>query len=519
MNPQLPIVNVLDTLRLMSPELFLFVWALVVITVDLFASRKNDSLTGYTALVGIVIAGGFLAFAGEGVAFGRMFINDPLALFFKVIFLGAAFMAVGSSFGLTKEKIQNHRGEFYGLILFSTVGMMFLASSQEIISLYIGLELTTIPLFILAAFYKDDKLSVESGIKYFVVGAFSSALLLYGLSFLYGMTGTTFLNGVPGDPSATHMASLLAASHINYFGGGNSSGFVILIANICILAGVGFKLALPPFHQWAPDVYEGAPTPVASFLSVGSKAAGLVAFMKIFLMGLFGYISVEMKPNDWGMLVGVMSAVAMIIGNIVAIRQTNIKRMLAYSSIAQAGYIMIGMIALNQHGVSSVAFYTLVYLFANMGAFAAVTVFEDNTGSTEIGNYKGLAQTSPFFAALLSIFMLSLAGIPPLGGFIAKYKVFAAGIDQTSFPGFEWLYWLVGVGLLTSVFSLYYYVRVIKEMYFAKDASIYTMTFNKPILMVLIIALIGVLVTGLYPEPIFEFANKIYYSFSFSVIK
>ena len=506
MNPQLPIADVLETVRLMLPEIFLFAWALLVITVDLVTSRKSDSLVGYVTLIGIAIAGVLLYFTGNGIGFGWMFINDSLSTFFKVIFLGAAFIAVGSSFGITKDKIINHRGEFYGLILFSTVGTMFLASSHELVSLYIGLELTTIPLFVLAAFYKDDKLSIESGIKYFVIGAFSSAMLLFGFSFLYGLSGTTVL---------TQMSLNLAGNHITY----NSSGFVIIIANVCILAGIGFKLSLPPFHQWAPDVYEGAPTPVASFLSVGSKAAGLVAFVKIFLIGLWGYISYEMRPNDWGMLVGVMSAVAMIIGNVVAIRQNNIKRMLAYSSIAQAGYIMIGMLAINEHGISSVLFYTFVYLFANMGAFAAVTVFEDKTGTTAIGNYKGLAQTSPFFALAMSIFMLSLAGIPPLGGFMAKYKVFAAAINQTSAQGFEWLYWLVGVGLVTSVFSLYYYVRVIKEMYFTKEKSIYTMTFNKPILFVMILCLIGVLVTGLYPEPVFKYANEVYNSFSFSILK
>ncbi|HDL01082.1 MAG TPA: NADH-quinone oxidoreductase subunit N [candidate division Zixibacteria bacterium] len=505
MNPQLPIVNVLDTVRLMLPEIFLFVWALVVITVDLITSRKNESVVGYTALFGIVVTGILLIVAGDGVAFGNMFINDSLSLFFNIIFLGAAFMAIGSSFGLMRQKIQNHRGEFYGLIMFSTVGMMFLAASHELVSLYIGLELTTIPLFVLAAFYKDDKLSIEAGIKYFVIGAFSSAMLLYGFSFLYGISGTTQL---------LQMSVNIASIHLTH----QDIGFTILIANVCILAGIGFKLSLPPFHQWAPDVYEGAPTPVASFLSVGSKAAGLVAFAKIFLIGLWGFIGAEMKPNDWGILVGIMSAVGMIIGNVVAIRQTNIKRMLAYSSIAQAGYIMIGMLALNEHGISSVLFYTFVYLFANMGAFAAVTVFEDKTGSTEISNYKGLAQTSPFFAAVLSIFMLSLAGIPPLGGFMEKYKVFAAAVNQASIGRIDWMYWLVGIGLLTSVFSLYYYVNVIKQMYFAKEKSVYTMTFNTPVFAVLVICLLGVLVTGLYPEPILDFAQKVYFTFSFSVL-
>jgi NADH-quinone oxidoreductase subunit N len=491
---QLPEYN----LQMMAPEIVLFLGALVVITLDVITRRKNGSLVGYVAMAAVALAGVVLAFTDYGRGFGNMFFNSPLAMFFKVIFLGASFMTIGSSFGITQTKIVNHRGEFFGLIMFSTVGMMFLASSRELLSLYVGLELTTIPLFVLAAFFKDDKKSVEAGIKYLIVGAFSSALLLYGISFLYGLSGTTDL---------LQMRMILATKQLHTQG---EMGAILLLAIVTILAGLGFKLALPPFHQWVPDVYEGAPTPVTAFLSVGSKAAGIVAFINVVVIGLFSFYEPLMAPNDWGMLVGVLAAAALVIGNTVAIRQTNIKRMLAYSSIAHAGYIMIGMLALNELGLASVGFYMFAYMFTNMGAFAIVTLFEDKTGSCEIADYDGLARTSPFTAASLTVFLLSLTGIPPLAGFVGKFYVFAAAIKQAgSQAGMHWLYWLVGLGLLTSVFSLYYYANVIKVMYFGKRTEPVTMSFNSPAMLVIAIGLVGVVLYGLFPASIMDFASKI----------
>jgi len=499
MNFQLPEIH----LSLMLPELFLFVWALLIIAFDVVTKRKNEHVVGYLTLLGLLITGAILSVTGYGSGFGNMFFNDPMALFFKVIFLGSAFMAIASSFGLTHQKIVNHRGEFYALILFSTVGMMFLSSSNELLSLYIGLELTTIPLFILAAFFKDNKLSVEAGMKYFVIGAFSSALLLYGISFIYGLSGTTDL---------VQMKINLAITHLTF----KDIGVIISLAILLILGGVGFKLALPPFHQWTPDVYEGAPTPIAAFLSVGSKAAGLVAFAKIFINGLFAFYGAEMAPNDWGRLVGVGAILAMIIGNVVAIRQTNIKRMLGYSSIAQVGYIMIGMVSMNELGLTSVGFYMFTYMFANMGAFAVVAFFEDKTGSCQIQSYQGLSKSSPFLATSLTLFLLSLAGIPPLAGFVAKYSVFAAAINMaTSGVAYHWIYWLVGVGLLTSVFALFYYVNPVKQMFFSKNDSPYKISLSAPAFTVVLIGIIGVILFGLYPDPILQFASQISASFGF----
>lgn len=482
-------------LGLMLPEIFLFLWALVVITFDLAMKRQKGNAVGYVTLFGLIITGVILALTSHGHGFGNMFISDSLAMFFKVIFLAAAFMAVGSSFGITRQRIAHHRGEFFGLILFSTVGMMFLSSSNELLSLYVGLELTTIPLFILAGFFKDNKLSVEAAVKYFVIGAFSSALLLYGISFLYGMTGTTDLAQMKGN------LELVKESF-------QSIGLVMILAVVLMLAGIGFKLGLPPFHQWLPDVYEGSPTPVAAFLSVGSKAAGLVAFAKIFIGGLQAFHAPLMSPNDWGKLGGLVAILAMVIGNTVAIRQTNIKRMLGYSSIAQAGYIMIGMVTASLIGLASVGFYVFAYLFANMGAFAVVTIFEDRTGSCEIQSYAGLSKSSPALSAMLTVFLLSLVGIPPLAGFLAKYYVFAAAIKQAGTgAASSWLYWLVGVGLITAVFSLYYYANVLKQMYFSKESSPYAISPSAPGYAVAVIGVIGVFLFGVYPEPILRFAS------------
>jgi NADH-quinone oxidoreductase subunit N len=494
MDFQLPEYN----LSLMLPEIVLFVLALAVITYDVITRRKSGASVGYLAMASLVVTGIVLAFTGTGRGFGNMFYNDTLAVFFKIIFLGAAFMAIGSCFGITEKRILHHRGEFFGLMMLSTVGMMFLASSRELISLYVGLELTTVPLFVLAGFFKDDKRSVEAGIKYLIVGAFSSALLLYGLSFLYGLTGTTDIFQMRYNLAGTWLAN-----------SGMVGPSVMILAIVAIVAGLGFKLALPPFHQWAPDVYEGSPTPVAAFLSVGSKAAGVVAFVKVVLIGLYSYYEPIMAPNDWGIMVGVLACAAMIIGNVLAIRQTNIKRMLAYSSIAHAGYIMVGFLAVNEYGLASVSFYMFAYLFTNMGAFAVVALFEDKTGSCQIADYDGLARTSPYTAAALTVFLLSLTGIPPLAGFVGKFYVFAAAIESAGHSGGSWLYWVVGVALVTSVFALYYYANVMKVMYFGKSENPVTMAFNTPAAVVIGIGLVGVFLFGLYPQPIIDFVSGI----------
>jgi NADH-quinone oxidoreductase subunit N len=473
-------------LRIMIPEIFLFLWALFIFAYDLGTRRKAPKQISYLTMLGIFLTAVLLFFFHGGRSFGSMFESDQLSVFFKIIFLGSAFMAVGASFNIAAEKIRNHRGEYHGLVLFSTVGMMFLSSANELISLYVGLELTTVPLYVLVAYFKDDKISVESGLKYLIVGAFSSAILLYGLSLLYGLTGTTDI---------VTMKINLSLLFLNY----GKIGPGLILATILIIAGIGFKLALVPFHMWAPDVYQGAPTPITALLSVGSKAAGVVAFMRIFINGLISFSDEVMKPLDWGLVVAVLAAAAMILGNIVALRQKNIKRMLAYSSIAQIGYVMVGMVAVSELGVASVGFYMFMYLFANMGAFAVATIFNDRTDSDAIVSYSGLSKSSPAVAACMTVFLLSLTGIPPLGGFVAKYLVFAAGIQA----GYTWL---VILALLTAVVSLYYYANVIKMMYFAHETPSFQIKPSLSASIVLMMGVAGIILFGLYPEPILKFA-------------
>lgn len=486
----------MGTLTPLIPELTLFGWALLVLCVDLFSSRRSASLPAWLSLAGLTITGILLATSNGGEAWRGMYAADSFAFFFKIIFLGAAFLAVGSSFG-TAERMTHHRGEYFMLILTSTVGMMFLASTKELITLYIGLELTTIPLFVLVAYTKSSRPSTEAGIKYMIIGAVSSAILLYGISIIYGLTGTTYIYQV------TYTLSALWLSY-------GPLGPAFSVALIMIIAGLAFKLAIVPFHMWAPDVYEGAPTPITAFLSVGSKAAGLAAFVRIFCGMFYAFATNIMAPRDWGTVVAVLAAITMILGNIVAIRQTNIKRMLAYSSIAQAGYIMVGVVATSALGIASVTFYAFSYLFANMGAFAIITIFAEKTGSEQIADYAGLSKSSPVTAALLAIFLLSLTGIPPLIGFLAKYYVFAAAVQA----GYTWL---VIIALLTSVIALYYYANVIRLMYLVPDESPHVVKPSLPAGLVLAVTGIGAIVFGIIPQPIFQLALGAASSFIFNV--
>jgi len=484
----------LADLRYLVPEMFLFVWAIVVLMIDVFSKRRSAATPAWFSMAGLIVTAFLLTKFTGGYLWNGIFVADTFAFIFKIVFLGSAFFAIGSSFEIT-ERMGHHRGEYFSLILMSTVGMMFLASAKELITLYIGLELTTIPLFVLAAFHKSNRRSAEAGLKYMIIGAASSAILLYGLSIIYGFTGTTYI------PKVTIN---LAIHWISY----GALGPAFTVAMMMIIAGLVFKLAIVPFHMWAPDVYEGSPTPITAFLSVASKGAGLAAFVRIFAGMLIAHSTDVMAPRDWGNIVAFLAAVTMIVGNIVAIRQTNIKRMLAYSSIAQAGYIMVGVVAASALGVASISFYIFAYLFANMGAFAVVTVYADRTGSEQISDYAGLAKSSPAIAAALAVFMLSLAGIPPLAGFLAKYYVFAAAIQA----GYTWL---VVLAVLTTVIALYYYANVIRLMYLSSETNPHHIVPSFPAGMVLVMTAVGVLIFGILPQSILELALDAATSFAF----
>ncbi len=481
----------LADLRLMLPEIFLFCWAMLLLIVGIKKRAKEDNSLIYLTMIGVVITGIAIPITGYGIAFNGTFFVDRFSLFFKMIFLGAAFFAAASSSDLIK-KLGSDRGEFFSLMLLSTVGMMFLVSTNELITLYVALELTTIPLFVLAAYRKDRQTSTEAGLKYLILGAISSAILLYGISLLYGLTGTTFLTLAFSRVSEQSIGLLMSPKM--------ALNPALIIAMILMIAGFGFKLALVPFHMWAPDVYEGAPTPITSFLSVASKGAGVAAFARVFF-------TVFPSLNDpwWGPAVAVLAAAAMIVGNITAVLQSNVKRMLAYSSIAHAGYLLIGFVAIPEnnnapeYGAASIMFYMLAYLFANMGAFACAIAFANNFKSYEIKDYAGLAKESPALSIVFMIFLLSLAGIPPMVGFFAKYYVFLAGWKLYS--------WLVIVGILTSVIALYYYANIIKQMYFNRgETQLTKVKFDKPLAITIGLTAAGTLIFGVFPEQVISYA-------------
>jgi NADH-quinone oxidoreductase subunit N len=467
--------------QLLIPQVFLFLWAIFLFVLDFFTREKKHNLS-WVALLGIVITMVLALTSQKGELFGGAFKADSFSSFFSLLFLLTGFLTIAGSVEFTR-RLPSHKGEYFGLILLSIVGMMFLASSGELLSLYVSLELTTIPLYVLVAYRKDDVKSSEAGLKYLILGAISSALLLFGISIVYGLSGTTSLEGVKN----ALLLRTLSGADIH---AGLVLGFIFMIA------GFGFKLALVPFHVWVPDVYQGAPTPITAFLSVASKAAGLAAFLRVF----FGSFLIFLV--DWILLIAALAGLAMIIGNIVAVVQTDIKRMLAYSSIAQIGYIMLGAVAATDRGAASIAFYVFVYLFANMGAFNVAIAFSNATGSDKIADYAGLSRRSPALAAMMAVFMLSLVGIPPLAGFVGKYYLFSAAIEQGYF-------WLVVIAVLTSVVSLYYYVGVVRQMYFQPSTDdVRPVKAGGLLKTALIISVIGVLLFGIYPNLFLEFANR-----------
>jgi len=430
---------------LLSPEISLTLLALVVILLDLVV--KNRLAIVLTALVGLAIPTG-LTFAlatnlpANHHGFFNMLIVDQYAIFFKLLFLliGAVMLLVSYDY---VNKYVRSAGEFYALLLLSVTGMMLMASSSELITIYISLELTSIPLYIMAGLLRNDDRSAEASVKYVLLGAMSSAILLYGFALLYGLTGTTDLHDIA-------QKTLTSG-----FAGGN---ILLLMADIFVLAGFGFKISAVPFHTWAPDIYEGAPTPATGFFSVGSKAAGFAALMRVFIDGNLG------PSNSFTIvtLISVVAVLSMTLGNVVAIAQSNVKRMMAYSSIGQAGYILVGFAASvgtnSSAGTGSALFFLFVYVLTNLGAFAGIVALSHALGTENIRDFNGLRFRNAWLAVGTSICLLSLAGVPPMAGFIAKVFLFAAAWQQG-------LTWLVVFGVINSLISMGYYGYLVYAMF------------------------------------------------------
>ncbi len=458
------------------PELLLTAGALIVLVVEILLPKEDRAILGATLATLVVTGGAVLAFAGVDttVSAGLLAI-DGFATFFKSIFILSAVLTVLMS--APYLRVEGVRaGEYCFLILCATLGMMFMASGIDLITLFIGLETMAISFYILAGFLKPSQRSNEAAVKYFLLGAFSLGILLYGMSLLYGATGTTNLVGIAESVASSEGSLLLS------------------LAIILVAAGMGFKIAAVPFHMWAPDVYEGAPTPVTAFLSVGSKAASFAMLIRIFVEGLPGLAA------DWQPIFWVLAAITMTVGNIAAITQTNTKRMLAYSSIAHAGYILIGLVAGTGRGVAAAMVYLFVYAFMQLGAFAVITMLrrKDVVGD-ELKDLSGLYLRQPFAAIAMLIFMLSLGGIPPTAGFMGKLWLFSAAIESG-------LVWLAVIFVVNSVISIYYYYRIIVFMWLKDEALGSEITMTPAIATALVIAVIGSLLFGVYPDQLFDSA-------------
>lgn len=461
----------MDNLHLLNPEIVLSVLSLLLLLADLgLRGRRGRSLHGL-AMVCAGVTMGFVGLAASSASTaqgtGTLWVVDPLAIFFKVLVLATAIMSLGLTFDYRSPRVE-HQGSFAALVLLATVGMMLLVSATDLLLVFLALELISISSFILVGFEWLDLKSSEGAVKYFLIGAFSSALMLFGISLFYGATGSTTLWS-PRIPAS----------------GPESTMF--LLGCVLILAGFGFKVSMAPFHFWVPDAYEGAPTPVTNFLSIAPKVAGLGMMLRVFT-GLL-----PLESTELGSVFYFLAVLTMCVGNLTALFQNNVKRLLAYSSIAQAGYLLIGFVTPGAFGREGVLLYSLVYLFMNLGAFS-VAIAVGNSAGYEIEAFDGLARRNLGLALLMTFSLLSLAGIPPLAGFVGKFYLFAAAVEGGFYP-------LAAAGLLNSVVSVYYYTKIAQHMFFRAPREQSPVQVPLFLYTGLTLASVSLFVIGLYPEP------------------
>jgi len=491
-------IELIQSLKNFLPEISLTVTLSLVILLDLILGRKVRNIGAFVSIAGLIVTLFFTIrqYGGNYQIFRGMFVVDPYSTFFKFIFILSAFIIIIfslQSYELKQTSARRRTGEYYFLILSLTLGAFLMAGSANLLMMYLSLELVSISSYILAGYIKESERSSEASMKYVIYGALSSGLMIYGISLIYGLTGELNIYAVN--------ASLLSSGY---------SPVVLLISFILILAGFGYKISSVPFHYWTPDVYEGAPITVTAFLSVSSKAAGFAMFVR-FLKASF--IDRTVTPGiegawaiiqglPWTEIVAIISALTMTVGNIIAIWQNNLKRMLAYSSIAHAGYILMGVVVAQNFGISAMLIYLLAYLLMNLGAFYCVMVVADKTGSEDIETYKGLGYRSPFLGVVFTIFLVSLTGIPPTFGFVGKLYLFSALINAK-------LIWLAVVGVLNSVVSLYYYIRVVRNM-FLRDPEVEkgSLAISPAHIVVLLLLVVPTLLFGVYFGPIVDLAQS-----------
>ncbi len=462
---------------LLRVELVAGTWILLMMAADVVVARGRKTSLWLVAAAGTAACAAALLWqpAGYG-AFQDMLVLDPFSAYFKGLFIITAAVVIL----MTREfqqHLPSHIGAFYMLLFTVLLGMCILSSMNDLLMLFLGLELMTFSLYVMAAYLKRDARSIEAGMKYLILGSVSSGFLVYGIALLYGFAGSTnFLVIRQALMSAPVPASAQAGA-------------------LLVLAGLGFKVAAVPFHLWVPDVYEGAPTPVVALLSVGSKMAGVVAIMRI-LYGIF----LPMQEM-WAGLLAILSAVTMLYGNLAAIPQTNIKRLLGYSSIGHAGYLLMGLSTVTLAGMHAVAYYLLAYLVSNLAVFFVVVAATDAIGGERLDDYTGLSQRSPFLAAVLFIGLLSLAGVPPLAGFVGKLFVLLATVESGRL-------WLVALGAVNVAISLYYYLMLVKRMYLGQPAVTSAIAVSPPTRVTLALLLLGILLIGVFQAPFVEHIKR-----------
>jgi len=484
-------------LELFLPELSLAVTAIAVILLDLFIRRKG--LLTLVSIAGIAVAAGFAISMWNGspqAIFNDMLAVDNFAIFFKLLFLFIAAMVILASVDYV-NKLSLFHGEYHALLLTATLGMMLMAATTDLISVFVALELTAISFYMLVGFLKDNK-STEASLKYILLGGVSSAVLLYGMALTFGFTGETQLAEIARSIQGMSSSSLLS-----------SPGLILGL--VLLLAGFGFKIAAVPFHMWAPDVYEGAPTPVTMYLSVGSKVAGFAVILRVF----FSTFSLpETLSLDWGMVFAALSVVSMTLGNVLAIQQSNIKRMLAYSGIAHSGYIIIGLATVGlSHssdiiGQSSVLFYVVAFALADLAAFTAIIAISNKVKSDLIKDYSGMGKRAPMLASVLTLSLISLTGLPPAAGFIAKFYIFSGAVANG-------LLWLIIIAVINSTISAYYYLRVAKLMWLGEPASEDSMPSSFALRLALAISCLGILLLGIVPSFMIKLVEMAASMFSF----
>ena len=485
-------------LYLLAPEISLAALASLLVLVDLVVRKKT--VLPILAVLGLAVPLIFSLMlwfdlsAGDTMQMRGLFntlVVDKFSLFFKFLLIAAAGVVILSSTDYVK-KFERFQAEYYALVLLATTGMMLLASTTELITIYISLELTALPIAALAAFMRNSR-STESGMKFLILSAISSAILLYGMVIVYGFTGATSLPQIAQQIGGMQLSGAPFGSNALLF------GIVLMIA------GFGFKIASVPFQMWAPDVYEGSPTPITAFLSVASKAAGFAVILRVFYIAF----PADTLSLDWSATFAVLSALSMTIGNLVAIRQDNIKRLMGYSTIAHAGYILVGLAAVatrtpgaeSSIGPSGVLFYLGGFAATNLAAFSAIIAISNRINSDRIDDYAGMVRRAPILAAVLSLSMISLTGIPPAVGFWAKIYLFGAAVEAN-------LEWLVVIGVINSVVSAYYYLRVVKAMFLSEPASDERVAFPLPMQLAVAIGFIGTLLFGIYPTPLLNLARS-----------